>query len=81
LLPAGFVTRPRLATDGTIYVVVEGTGTVRVDGKDIQLAPRDTIVIPSWRETVFRADEDLVLFGYSDRTAQEKLGLFRESLG
>jgi gentisate 1,2-dioxygenase len=81
LLPAGFVTQPRCATDGTIFVVVEGSGSVRVDGKDVELAVRDTIVIPSWRETVFRADDDLVLFGYSDRTAQEKLGLFREALG
>ncbi len=80
LLPAGFATRPRAATDGTIYVVVEGKGSARVDGRHVPLAPRDTVVIPSWRETVFQADEDLVLFGYSDRTAQQKLGLFREQL-
>jgi gentisate 1,2-dioxygenase len=42
------------------------------------LEPRDTLVVPSWRELVLQADTDLVLFGYSDRTAQEKLGLFRE---
>jgi gentisate 1,2-dioxygenase len=79
LLPAGFNSRPRLSTDGTIFVVVEGRGTARVDGKDIALLPRDTLVVPSWRELVLEADSDLVLFGYSDRTAQEKLGLFRES--
>jgi hypothetical protein len=78
LLPAGFTSRPRLATDGTIFVVVEGGGTARVDGKEIALEPRDTLVVPSWRELVLQADPDLVMFGYSDRTAQEKLGLFRE---
>jgi gentisate 1,2-dioxygenase len=39
---------------------------------------RDTLVVPSWREMVLQADSDLVLFGFSDRTAQEKLGLYRE---
>jgi gentisate 1,2-dioxygenase len=81
LLPAGFSTRPRASTDGTVFVVVEGTGSARVDGKDIKLEPRDTLVVPSWRELVLQADTDLVLFGYSDRTAQEKLGLFRERRG
>jgi gentisate 1,2-dioxygenase len=81
LLPAGFTSRPRASTDGTIFVVVEGSGTARVDGKDVPLQVRDTIVVPSWREIVFQADDDLVLFGYSDRTAQEKLGLFREHRG
>jgi gentisate 1,2-dioxygenase len=78
LLPAGFTSRPRRATDGTIFVVVEGRGLARVDGAAITLQPRDTLVVPSWRELVLEAESDLVLFGYSDRTAQEKLGLFRE---
>ena len=81
LLPGGFTSRPRTATDGTIFVVVEGNGTARVDGEDIALQPRDTFVVPSWRELILKADTDLVLFGYSDRTAQEKLGLFREHRG
>lgn len=81
LLPAGFTSRPRASTDGTIFVVVEGHGSARVDGKDIELNPRDTVVVPSWRELVLQAETDLVLFGYSDRTAQEKLGLFREHRG
>ncbi len=81
LLPAGFTSRPRASTDGTIFVVVEGSGTARIDDQDIPLEARDTVVVPSWREIVLRADTDLVLFGYSDRTAQEKLGLFRELRG
>lgn len=78
LLPAGFTSRPRASTDGTVFVVVEGRGTLLVEGKAITLAARDTLVVPSWRELAFEADTNLVLFGYSDRVAQEKLGLFRE---
>jgi gentisate 1,2-dioxygenase len=81
LLPAGFTSRPRASTDGTVFVVVEGSGTARVDGQEIALEARDTLVVPSWRELVLSADSEMVLFGYSDRTAQEKLGLFREQLG
>ena len=78
LLPAGFVSRPRAATDGTVFVVVEGRGVARVDGVEIALEARDTLVVPSWRTLVLEAETELVMFGYSDRTAQEKLGLFRE---
>lgn len=78
LLPAGFVSRPRHSTDGTIFVVVEGSGSAIVEGKEIPLDVRDTVVVPSWRELVLKADTELVVFAYSDRTAQEKLGLFRE---
>ena len=49
-----------------------------VGGAEVTLAERDVLVVPSWREHVLQAEDDLVLFGYSDRTAQEKLGLFRE---
>ncbi len=77
-LPAGFTTQPRRATDGTIFVVVEGHGTALVEGEAIPLAERDILVVPSWRSLTLQADSRLILFGYSDRAAQEKLGLFRE---
>ena len=80
LLPKGFATQPRRATDGTVFVVVEGEGTARVEGEAIPLRPRDLLVVPSWRELVLEAGSDLVLFGYSDKAAQEKLGLWREEL-
>ena len=80
LLPAGFMSRPRASTDGTIFVVVEGRGTAHVAGKEIALTERDTLVVPSWNELVLHAEADLVLFAYSDRVAQEKLRLFRQHL-
>jgi gentisate 1,2-dioxygenase len=77
-LPAGFETRPRRSTDGTVMVVVEGRGTARIEGVEHPLAERDLLVIPSWHSLELRAETPLVLFAYSDRAAQEKLGLWRE---
>jgi gentisate 1,2-dioxygenase len=59
-------------------VVVEGRGTALVDDVEHGLEERDVLVLPSWHALRLRADRRLVLFGYSDRAAQEKLGLFRE---
>ncbi|QYU67870.1 cupin domain-containing protein [Leptolyngbya sp. 15MV] len=78
LLPKGLATKPRRSTDGSIFVVVEGRGTAIVEGARMELSPRDVFVVPSWRSLAFEATDDLVLFAYSDRAAQEKLGLFRE---
>lgn len=78
LLPAGFATRPRRSTDGTVFVVVEGTGSALVDACAVPLAPRDIFVVPSWQALTLCADTKLVLFGFSDKAAQEKLGLYKE---
>ena len=78
LLPAGFATQPRRSTDGTVFVVVEGQGRFEIDDEVITLDERDIAVVPSWARLRIEAEEQLVLFGYSDRAAQEKLGLFRE---
>jgi gentisate 1,2-dioxygenase len=80
LLPAGFATRPRRATDATVFVVVEGRGTAEVDGQPHALSGRDLLVVPSWSSVTLRAEADLVLFAYSDAAAQRKLGLWREAL-
>jgi gentisate 1,2-dioxygenase len=79
LLPAGFSTLPRRATDAMILVVVEGTGTASIDGVAHALVPRDLLVVPSWSALTLAAESDLVLFGYSDAAAQQKLGLWREA--
>ena len=80
LVPAGFESRPARSSDGTIHVVVEGTGTLFVDDQPFALAPGEIVVVPSWAERRFAADSDLVLFSYSDRATQAKLGLWREQL-
>ncbi|MEG2313978.1 gentisate 1,2-dioxygenase [Brevundimonas sp.] len=78
LMPAGFETLPRRSTDGTIFVVVEGTGEAVIEGETIALNPRDIVVVPSWKQAVFKAESQLVLFGYSDKACQEKLNLYKE---
>jgi gentisate 1,2-dioxygenase len=78
LLPAGFQSSPRRSTDGTVFVVVEGAGEARIEGETVCLAERDVFVVPSWKKLELSADRTLVLFGYSDRVAQEKLNLFKE---
>ena len=78
LLPEGFESRPRRSTDGTVFVVVEGTGEAVIEGESIALSPRDIVVVPSWKSVVFKAESRLVLFGYSDKACQEKLNLYKE---
>lgn len=78
LLPAGFETRPRRTTDGTVFVVVEGGGTAIIEGQEIALHPRDIFTVPSWHALRLQAASTLVLFAYSDKAAQEKLNLYKE---
>ena len=81
LLPKGFKTAPYRATDATVFVAVEGNGTTTVGDHEITWGPRDVFVVPSWHEAVHAVGEDAVLFSYSDRPIQEKLGLFHERRG
>lgn len=78
LVPEGFRSRPRRATDGTVFAVVEGTGTAHIGDASIRLAPRDIFVVPSWNALRLEVETDLVLFGFSDQAAQRKLNLYRE---
>jgi gentisate 1,2-dioxygenase len=81
LLPEGFVTAPCRSTDGTVYAVIEGTGRTVVGDRELAWGPRDVFVVPSWHWHHHAADGEAVLFSYSDRVAQEKLGLWREERG
>ena len=79
LLPAGFSTAPYRATDGAVFSVVEGEGETIIGGQRFRWKPRDVFVVPSWTEVTHHAESEAVLFSFSDRSAQEKLGLWRES--
>lgn len=81
LLPKGFMTEPYRTTAGTVFSVVEGHGTMRVDDKVFAYGPKDVIVVPSWFSLVIEADADSVFFTYSDQVAQEKLDFYREMRG
>ena len=81
LLPQGFATLPYRGSDSTVFVAVEGRGELRVAGQRFALTPHDIVCVPGWMAYTLHAGNDggdLVLFSYSDRVAQEKLGFFRE---
>lgn len=61
--------------------MTEGKGTVTIAEHSFDLAPGDIFVVPSWSARTFTAASDLVMFSFSDRAAQESLGLWRESRG
>ena len=78
-IPAGFFTLPQRSTDGMIFVGVEGSGVIIIDGAEHPVAPRHVVVVPAWAERQIIASEGLILFSYSDRATQQKLNLWRES--
>src|SRR5262249_15023062 len=81
LLPRGYASRPSRGTDGALFVVVEGDGESRVCDQIFGWRPHDVFVVPSWVPVSHYAEEEAVLFSYSDRPVQEKLGLWREQRG
>jgi gentisate 1,2-dioxygenase len=81
LLPKGFATSRYRSTDATVYVSMEGRGRTRVGDKTFDWGPRDIFVVPSWHPVSHEAEEESVLFSFSDRPIQEKLDLFREDRG
>ncbi len=82
LLPKGFASARYRATDASVYSVVEGAGrTVVGDGGDrtvLAWRPKDHFVVPCWAPHVHEADAESVLFSYSDKVVQQKLGVWRE---
>jgi len=81
-LPKGFSGRKYRSTDGTVFCVVEGRGSVTIgsDSEKAQFAfaPHDVLVVPSWEPYLFETGSECVIFSYSDRAAQEALGFWRE---
>lgn len=80
LLPAGFNGKPQRSTDGTVYSVVEGSGTAYVGGVEFRFEPKDIFVVPPWDRLRFSVGQaaDVVLFSYSDRPIQQAAAILRE---
>ena len=82
LLPPGFKSNPYRSTDATVFCVTEGRGRTQIGDKSLAWAPKDIFVVPSWHPVVHEAiDGECVLFSFSDRVVQEKLGIWRERRG
>jgi gentisate 1,2-dioxygenase len=77
LLPRGYATPSLRRTDARVFSVVQGSGRIRVGDFVYCPAVRDVFVVPSWTPYSIHADEEFVLFSYSDRAAQERLGLWQ----
>jgi gentisate 1,2-dioxygenase len=78
LLPKGFATAPYRSSDATIYVAVEGSGVTKLGDRSFAWGPRDVFVVPSWTTHSHHPAGEAVLFSFSDRPVQDKLGLWRE---
>jgi gentisate 1,2-dioxygenase len=82
LLPRGFTSSPYRSTDATVFSAIEGRGRTRVGDEWLDWGPKDIFVVPSWKPVVHESlDGDCVLFSFSDRVVQEKLGTWRERRG
>jgi gentisate 1,2-dioxygenase len=81
LLPKAFRTARYRSTDATVFAAIEGRGRSRVGEQVLEWGPRDIFVVPSWHWVTHEADDEAVLFSFSDRPVQQKLDLFREDRG
>ena len=70
--------RPVRSTDSHVFVCVEGDGATETEGKTMEWSKGDVFVVPSWKAFTHRAAKESVLFGISDKPAQQALGLWRE---
>jgi len=81
-LPAGFDGQAWRQTDGAVYSVVEGTGTATIESPAgplrFDFQARDHFVVPSWQTLRLQSTAGCVLFSFSDRPAQEALGIHKE---
>ena len=85
-LPAGFDGKPYRQTDGAVFSVVEGQGSVTIardresqaSHQVFEFGPRDHFVIPSWHTAQLRSQHGCALFSFSDRPVHQALGIHRE---
>jgi gentisate 1,2-dioxygenase len=78
MLPRAFQGKPYRSTDATVFCVAEGNGRSRVGDQTFEWDVHDVFVVPSWTPVSHAVTDEAVLFGFSDRPAQEALGLWRE---
>ena len=78
LMPAGFRSAPYRSTDGSVFLVLEGRGQSNIGDASFEWNGDDVFVAPSWAVQRHHAQVESVVFSFSDRAAQEKLGLWRE---
>lgn len=78
LLPAGFQGKSYRSTDATVFCVSSGRGRTFVGDTELAWETNDVFVVPSWQLVRHEAEEESILFSFSDRVAQKALGIWRE---
>jgi len=78
LLPKGFSGATYQCTDSPIYIVLEGSGKTEIGSQVIEWGENDVFTIPSWMPFRHASMEGAILFSFSDRGAQERLGCWLE---
>tara|TARA_B100000315_G_scaffold256209_2_gene301571 strand:+ start:564 stop:1616 length:1053 start_codon:yes stop_codon:yes gene_type:complete len=85
LLPKRFKTEKYQTTENVVYSVIEGSGRTIVgegdDAKTMEWQNQDIFVVPCWYPHRIEADDEAILFSFSDKVVQTKLGLWRERRG
>lgn len=77
-LPAGFETHMRRQTDSEIFLVLEGSGSTELEGRTYHWRENDVFVVPNWTWRKLKSDHGAVLFSFSDRALQERIGVWRQ---
>ena len=79
LLQPGETTRFKRETAGTLYQVIEGSGTTEVSGQTFEWEQNDIFVVPgfAWRRHTNRSAANAVLYAISDWPLLEKIGQYR----
>jgi gentisate 1,2-dioxygenase len=81
-LRPGFEGAAHRHTSNTIYKVMRGHGRSIVDGSVLEWSEHDVFAVPTWathEHVNASADEDALLFSFSDEPVMRALGLFRQA--
>jgi len=70
------VALPLMYSKGILLGAFEGE--TLVGDKRLRWSPGDVLVVPGWMSCTHRVTKEAVLFSFSDRSLQEKVGLWRE---
>lgn len=76
-LDAGFTSAVHQTTANSIFTVIDGNGTLEIDGETITWERGDVIAVPSWRPYHFTAETTAHLVRCSDEAVFKALGLLR----
>jgi gentisate 1,2-dioxygenase len=78
LLPPKFIGKNYRSTENIVLNIADGECIVHTEEENFYLKKYDIMVIPSWTTFSFSSQSESVIFSFSDKTAQESLGFWRE---